>query len=245
MKSKIEIIPAIDVIEGRCVRLAMGDYGKESRYSYDPLELALRYQGMGLKKLHLVDLEGAKGSEPRNLKVLERIASGTSLFIEFGGGIKSLESAGSVISAGAGRVVAGSVAVTNPLLTSQLIEIYGSDKIVLGLDLYEGKIAINGWIDKIDSKIEDVISYYTALNIKTIICTDISKDGMLSGPAEELYKTLSAKYPYLDIIASGGVSSFSDIELLNRSGAKGVIVGKAFYDGIINEKEVRGWLESE
>lgn len=245
MNNKIEIIPAIDVIEGRCVRLAMGDYGKESRYTFDPLELALKYQDMGLKKLHLVDLEGAKGREPRNLKVLERIACGTSLFIEFGGGIKSLESARMVLSAGAGRVVAGSVAVTNPLLTSQLIEIYGPDKIVIGLDLYEGKIAINGWIDKTDSKIEDVISYYTALNIKTIICTDISKDGMLSGPSAELYKTLSADYPDLDIIASGGVSSFSDIELLNSSGAKGVIVGKAFYDGLISEKEVKGWLENE
>lgn len=245
MKNKIEIIPAIDIIDGRCVRLAMGDYGKESRYSYDPLELALRYQDMGLKKLHLVDLDGAKGSEPRNLKVLERIAGGTSLFIEFGGGIKSHESAGRALSAGAARVVAGSIAVTNPLLTSQLIEIYGSDKIVLGLDLYEGKIAINGWIDKTDNKIEDVISYYAALKIKTLICTDISKDGMLSGPATELYKSLSAEYPYLDIIASGGVSSFSDIELLNTSGAKGVIVGKAFYDGIIDEKEVRGWLERE
>lgn len=245
MKSKIEIIPAIDVIDGRCVRLAMGDYGKEFRYSFDPLELALRYQDMGLTKLHLVDLDGAKGSEPRNLRVLERIASGTSLFIEFGGGVKSLESAGRVLSAGAGRVVAGSVAVTNPLLTSQLIEIYGHDKIVLGLDLYEGKIAINGWIDKIDSNIEDVISYYTALNIKTIICTDISKDGMLSGPAYGLYKSLSAKYPELEIIASGGVSSFSDIVQLNTSGAKGIIIGKAFYDGIINEKEVKEWLESE
>jgi len=245
MKNKIEIIPAIDIIEGRCVRLAMGDFGKEFHYSFDPLELALRYQDMGLKKVHLVDLDGAKGSEPLNLKVLERIASGTSLFVEFGGGIKSPESAGRAISAGAGRVVAGSVAVTNPLLTSQIIEIYGSDKVVLGLDLYEGKIAINGWIDKIDSEIKDVISYYTTYNIKTIICTDISRDGMLTGPSTELYMTLSSEYPELDIIASGGVSSFSDIEMLNTCGAKGVIVGKAFYDGIINEKEVRGWLESE
>lgn len=245
MKSKIEIIPAIDIIEGKCVRLSMGDYGKQFKYSFDPLELAVRFENMGMKKLHLVDLDGARGFEPRNLDVLKRIASGTSLFIEFGGGIKSLESAGRAISAGAGRIVAGSIAMTNPALTAQLIQIYGSEKIALGLDLFEGKVAINGWIDKLDNKIEDIISFYTSLKIKTVICTDISKDGMLSGPAFELYKTLSAQYPQLDIIASGGVSSLSDIALLNQCGIKWVIVGKAFYDGILNEGEIRRWSQSE
>ncbi|EKD30737.1 MAG: hypothetical protein ACD_77C00477G0005 [uncultured bacterium] len=245
MKSKIEIIPAIDIIEGKCVRLAMGDYGKPFQYSFDPLELAVKFENMGMKKLHLIDLDGARGAKPRNLEVLERIASGTSLFIEFGGGIKSLESAGRAISAGARRIIAGSIAVTNPVLTSKLIDIYGSEKIVLGLDLFEGKIAINGWIEKIDNKIKDIISFYTSLKIKTLICTDISKDGMLSGPAFDLYKTLSAQYPQLDIIASGGVSSLSDIALLNQSGVKGVIVGKAFYDGVLNEEEIRRWSQNE
>lgn len=245
MKGKIEIIPAIDIIQGKCVRLAMGDYRRQFKYSFDPLDLALRFQEMGLKKLHLVDLDGARGSEPRNIEVLEKIASGTSLFIEFGGGIKSLDSAGRAFSAGAGRIIAGSIAVTNPALTSKLIDIYGSEKIILGLDLLEGKIAINGWINKSDNKIENIISFYTSIKIKTVICTDISKDGMLSGPAFELYKALSAQYPQLDIIASGGVSSISDITLLNQCGVKGVIVGKAFYDGILNEEEIRRWSQSE
>lgn len=234
---KIKIIPAIDLIEGKCVRLTQGDYLKKTVYQKDPVEMAKYFEGLGLRRLHLVDLDGAKASEPKNLKVLEKIATSTLLEVEFGGGIKNTQALSSVFSAGASYAIGGSIAVRNSSLFISWLEQY-KDKIILGADIKDKKVAINGWIDSTDKTINDLIRMFIPHGLSQVICTEISRDGMLEGPDFELYKILQYEFPKVDIIVSGGVSSNKDIETLEAMGLRGVIVGKAIYENKVDLKSL-------
>lgn len=239
----IEIIPAIDIIEGRCVRLSEGDYSRKTSYDAQPLDMAKAYEQAGVKRLHLVDLDGAKASGPQNLATLEQIATRTGLEIEFGGGIKSTDALQAVFDYGATYAIAGSVAAREPELFELWLASYGPSKLILGADLKEGKVAINGWKEAVDMTIDDMIARFAA--VTQIICTDISKDGMLQGPAFELYKDLQTRYEAIDFTVSGGISSMADIERLNSEGLRRVIIGKAIYEKRITLKDIERWLLSE
>ena len=232
----IQLIPAIDIIEGRCVRLSKGDYSAKTQYDALPLDMAKAYEDAGVKRLHLVDLDGAKASGPQNLATLEQIATRTSLEIEFGGGIKSTDALQAVFDYGATYAIAGSIAAREPELFELWLASYGPEKMVLGADLKGGKVSINGWKEEVDMTIDDMIARFAA--VKQIICTDISKDGMLQGPAFELYKDLQTRYDAIDFTVSGGISSMADIERLNDEGLRRVIIGKAIYENRISLKEI-------
>lgn len=229
----ITVIPAIDIIDGECVRLTRGDYDQKSSYYKDPLDVALKYEECGLKRLHLVDLDGAKNSYPKNLKVLERIAQNTSLDIQYGGGIKSEAALRDVFSAGASRAICGSIAVSEPELFEQWIGIFGASKIILGADTKDGKIATHGWLESSEMGAEQIIERFAGAGLKQVICTDIAKDGMLQGPSTELYISLQKMFPEIDITVSGGISSAEDITDLDSHSLRSVIVGKAIYEGRI------------
>jgi len=239
----IQIIPAIDIIEGHCVRLSQGDYGRSKCYDASPLDMALRYEEAGITRLHLVDLDGAKAGGPQNLKVLEQIASRTSLQIELGGGIKSTDALRAVFDYGAHYAICGSVAVKQPELFKEWLMAFGPDRIILGADLRNGKVSVNGWLEDVDLTIEDLVGMFPSVN--QIICTDISKDGMLQGPAFELYSDLQGRWPEIDFTVSGGISSMNDIERLNEEGLRRVIVGKAIYENRISMKQLQEWLQNE
>jgi phosphoribosylformimino-5-aminoimidazole carboxamide ribotide isomerase len=243
--NRFRLIPAIDIIGGECVRLSMGDYGQVTKYSSSPAMVAGDFEKMGFDRIHIVDLDGAKSAEPSNLQALRDIAAATGLVIQFGGGIKSMESAQRAFDSGAHSVIVGSVAVKDPGLVCRLLERYGNKRIILGIDIKEGKIAINGWKEQINSNIDEFIKSYTSIGITKIICTDISKDGMLSGPAFDLYMELRTTFPSLEIIASGGVSGMEDIIALEEAGLDGVVVGKAFYEKKIDLKKLESWLQNE
>lgn len=232
----IEIIPAIDIIEGRCVRLSEGDYERRTSYDAQPLDMAKSYEQAGVRRLHLVDLDGAKAAGPQNLATLEQIATRTSLEIEFGGGIKSTDALQAVFDYGATYAIAGSVAARQPELFDLWLASYGPDKMILGADLHNGKVAVNGWKEEMDLTIDDLIERFAP--VTQIICTDISKDGMLQGPAFELYKALQGRYDKIDFTVSGGISSMADIERLNEEGLRRVIVGKAIYENRITLKDI-------
>jgi phosphoribosylformimino-5-aminoimidazole carboxamide ribotide isomerase len=240
----IEIIPAIDIIEGKCVRLTQGDYTQKKVYSGFPLEIAKQFEGAGIRRLHLVDLDGAKKGEVVNLKVLENIAAGTKLTIDFGGGIKSEEAVNSAFSAGASIITIGSLAIKNPGLFYSWINKYGGEKILLGADVKSENIAINGWTQETNVNIFDFLRTNLEKGIKTIFCTDVSKDGLLQGPSLELYKEIIRQNKDLNLIASGGVSSVNDIYELNKIGCKGVILGKAIYEGFIPLDSLSQFLKS-
>ena len=229
----MRIIPAIDLIEGKCVRLSKGDYATKKIYNEDPLEVALQFEDAGLQYLHLVDLDGAKEQHIVNWKVLERLANKTNLKIDFGGGIKSDEDLRIAFECGARQITGGSIAVKEPVKFASWITAYGADKIILGADALDGKIAVSGWQEPTDEKIEDFISEYALKGIEYVISTDISKDGMLEGPSFELYVSTLEKLPDLKLIASGGVSSVDDLIKLKEKGLEGAIVGKAIYEGFI------------
>lgn len=235
----INIIPAIDLIDGKCVRLTKGDYSQKKQYDASPLDMALRYQDIGIRRLHLVDLDGAKSSSPRNLHVLEEIATRTSLDIEWGGGIKSDDALRDAFNAGAHHLIIGSVAVSRPELFARWLEQYGGDRLILGADVNDGRVAINGWMDQSEQTIESLIDRFTPHGLREVICTDIAKDGMLQGPSFDLYARLQAAYPELDIIVSGGISAMDDIYRLNEMNLRHVIVGKAIYEGRISLEEIR------
>ena len=239
----IQIIPAIDIIEGRCVRLSKGDYDRQKVYDAQPLDMAKAYEDAGVKRLHLVDLDGAKAGGPQNLATLEQIASRTSLEIEFGGGIKSTDALQAAFDRGATYAIAGSIAARQPDIFEQWLMAYGPEKMILGADLRDGKVSVNGWKEDMDLTIDDLIARFPA--VTQIICTDISKDGMLQGPAFELYKDLQERYPAIDFTVSGGISSMADIERLNAEGLRKVIVGKAIYENRITLKEIERWSLSE
>ena len=229
-----QIIPAIDLIEGQCVRLTQGDYAQKKVYSSDPLEVAKAFEGAGIKRLHLVDLDGAKAKKIVNIHVLERIAQGTSLHIDFGGGVQSDEMIDLAFSAGASQITAGSIAVKNPALVTGWFQKYGADKIIVGADAHHEQIAVSGWQENSNISIFDFLADYEKAGARYII----AKDGLLQGPSFELYEKIQTQNPSLHIIASGGVASMDDLNQLKEMNLFGVIVGKAFYEGRITLDEL-------
>ena len=234
----IEIIPAIDIIDGKCVRLSQGDFARKKIYRENPLEVAREFESFGIKRLHIVDLDGAKSGTVTNLKVLEEIARQTALTIDFGGGIKTEADLESVFSAGASIAGIGSVAVKNAEEFFSWLERYGGDKILLGADVRDGKLAIDGWQTKTDLEILPFLKNYAARGVSQAFVTDISRDGLLQGSANRLYENILEHLPHLRLIASGGVSSIEDIAELEKIGCAGVIVGKAIYEGKIKLEEL-------
>jgi len=238
----MEIIPAIDIIEGKCVRLTQGDYEQKKIYNEHPLEIAKQFEDVGLKRLHLVDLDGAKAGAVRNWKVLETLASKTSLIIDFGGGIKKEEDVKIVFNSGAALATVGSLAVKNEEEFVKWLLLFGTDKFLLGADVKEEKIAVSGWLEKTDIWIYDFIQKYIEHGVQQIFCTDVSKDGKLEGPSIDLYKNIINKFPELHFIASGGVSSLKNLEELKEIGCKGVIVGKAIYENRISLTDLKNFV---
>ncbi|MBF0760020.1 1-(5-phosphoribosyl)-5-[(5-phosphoribosylamino)methylideneamino]imidazole-4-carboxamide isomerase [Dysgonomonas mossii] len=234
----IEIIPAIDLIDGKCVRLSQGDYEAKKVYNEDPLEVAKMFEGAGIRRLHLVDLDGAKTKHIVNQSVLEKIASNTSLIIDFGGGVQSDEDIEIAFNSGASMVTGGSIAVRNQELFTSWITKYGADKIILGADCKDHKIAVSGWQEATSVEVIPFIGDYNRKGISKVVCTDISKDGMLQGPSIDLYKDILNVFPNLYLIASGGVSCFQDILDLEKSGVPAVILGKAIYENRVTLKEL-------
>lgn len=233
----MRIIPAIDIIDGKCVRLTKGDYNTSKIYREDPLEVAKEFEDNGIKFLHLVDLDGAKSNHIVNHKVLEKIATGTSLKVDFGGGIKSTEDAHKAFNSGARQITAGSVAIKNPDLFLEWLNEFGSEKIILGADANNRKIASQGWLEKSEKDVLDFISSYEKASVKYIICTDISKDGMLQGPSTDLYEEILSK-TNIKLIASGGISNLNDVKKMKEIGCEGCIIGKAIYEGKVTLKEL-------
>ena len=229
----IEIIPAIDLIEGKCVRLTQGDYAQKKIYNENPLEVARMFADAGISRLHLVDLDGAKAQHIVNHKVLEKITTKTNLIVDFGGGLKSDDDLRIAFECGASMITGGSIAVKNPLVFTRWIQKYGPERIILGADVKNEKIAVNGWTENTDIELIPFLDDYRKKGISKIICTDISKDGMLEGPSTELYTEILRCLPDAYLIASGGVSSLRDIELLEEAGIPAVIFGKAIYEGRI------------
>ena len=232
------VIPAIDIIDGRCVRLTGGDYSKEKLYYNDPLDAAKAFEGAGLKRLHLVDLDGAKESKSKNLNILERIATHTALLIDFGGGIKSKDSLQSAFSSGASFVTCGSIAVKNRDEVLSWLSEY-KDKLILGADCKDGKVAVSGWKEESCEEVIGFIKSYFDKGIEYSISTDIAKDGFLSGPSFSLYESILKETPKLKLIASGGISSLKDLKKLSALGLYGAIVGKAYYEGYLTLKELK------
>jgi phosphoribosylformimino-5-aminoimidazole carboxamide ribotide isomerase len=237
----IEIIPAIDIIDGKCVRLTKGDYARKNEYG-DPFDIALRFVDHGIQRLHLVDLDGAREGRVINFKVLEKIASKTSLIIDVGGGITSRDDLRIVFESGAQMITGGSVAVKNQEEFESWIIEFGNESIILGSDFKDGKIAVSGWMEESDLKLMDFLKLWTAKGISKTICTDISRDGVLNGPSESIYKRVLEKFPELYLIASGGVSSLEDIISLQEAGIPAVIIGKAIYEGKIELAQLEQFL---
>lgn len=234
----IKIIPAIDLIEGKCVRLSQGDYNKCTTYGSNPIDIAKQYEDCGIERLHLVDLDGAKASRPQNLATLERIASCTGLTIEYGGGIKERESVVSVFNAGANMAICGSVACNEPDTFIGWLGEFGKEKLIFGADLKNGIPAVRGWLEEGKISIDTLLQRFTDAGLTSSIMTDIACDGMLQGPSINLYKSIQEKFPQLDIIASGGVSCIDDILELEKENIFGVVVGKAIYEGRITLKDL-------
>jgi phosphoribosylformimino-5-aminoimidazole carboxamide ribotide isomerase len=235
----MQIIPAIDIIDGKCVRLTEGDYSQKKIYNEHPLEVAKQFEDVGLQRLHLVDLDGAKAGAVKNWKVLETIAGKTSLIIDFGGGIKQEEDVKIVFSSGAALATVGSIAVKDEALFISWLQQFGADKFLLGADVKDEKIVVAGWLETTNVWIYDFIEKYIAHGVQQIFCTDVSKDGRLEGPSTELYKNIIQKFPQLHFIASGGVSNLNDLEELQNIGCNGAIVGKAIYEGRITLDELK------
>jgi len=243
--SKIEIIPAIDIIGGKCVRLSQGDYNQKTVYDESPLEVAKKFEAAGIKRLHLVDLDGAKAQQIVNHKILEEISSQTNLVIDFGGGLKSDKDLEIAFNSGASMVTGGSIAVKEREIFLHWLEKFGPEKIILGADARNGMIAVSGWQESTSLHVIDFISEYHKKGIKKVISTDISRDGMLSGPAFVLYQEIKIILPEVEIIASGGVSSINDIAKLDEMGVPGVITGKAIYEGKISLKDIEEYNQSK
>ena len=234
----MQIIPAIDIIEGKCVRLTEGDYAQKKIYNEDPLEVAKQFEGVGLMRLHLVDLDGAKAGKVINWKVLEKIANKTGLVIDFGGGIKTEVTLKTVLDTGATYATIGSLAVKESATFEDWIERFGAQIFMLGADVYEEKIAVGGWLEKTNIDVYEFIGSYMNKGVTQLFCTDIQKDGKLEGPSIELYKKILQQYPSLQLIASGGVSQIKDLEELRTIGCSAAIVGKAIYENKISLQEL-------
>jgi phosphoribosylformimino-5-aminoimidazole carboxamide ribotide isomerase len=235
----MHIIPAIDIIDGKCVRLTQGDYQQKKIYNEHPLEVAKMFEDAGLTRLHVVDLDGAKAGHIINHRVLEAIASKTSLHVDFGGGLKTDKDLQIAFECGAKQITGGTIAVKNKELFTHWIRTYGSEKIILGADVKDEMIAVHGWVEKSTVHLRDFLEEYIALGIKYVICTDISKDGVLEGAANDLYRSLIAQFPTMELIASGGVSNVQDLVDLRDLGCFGAITGKAIYEGYIKLSDLR------
>ncbi len=234
----VNIIPAIDIIDGKCVRLEKGDYSKKKIYSDDPLEMALTFESWGIKRLHLVDLDGAKAKTIVNSKVLNRIASQTKLIIDFGGGIRSEKDIRIAFDNGAAMVTGGSIAIQDPEQFLSWLETFGVDKIILGADHKNEKISMNAWLEESDADLFSFLEDYIQKGVSQVICTDIQKDGMLKGPSLDLYVRILNKWPDIQLIASGGVSNSDDVLQLEKAGILSVIIGKAIYENRITKEEI-------
>lgn len=238
----MRIIPAIDIIEGKCVRLSKGDYSTKKIYNENPLEVAKEFEAHGIEFLHLVDLDGAKSNRIINYKILDQIASKTSLKIDFGGGLKSDADLKIAFESGANQITGGSIAVKNPTLFENWIQVYGSQKIILGADVNNKKIAISGWLENSDQEVIPFIQNYQTKGIEYVICTDISKDGMLQGPSFDLYQEILDNTSNCKLIASGGISTFDELPKLAELGCEGVIIGKAIYENRISLKQLESYI---
>ena len=241
----MELIPAIDLIDGRCVRLTQGDYDIKKVYEQNPVDMAKMYADCGVRRLHVVDLDGAKAKEPCNLRVLEQLATNTNLDIEWGGGIKSTDALRAALNAGANRVICGSVAVDNRELFAEWLQNYGAGHVILGADVRGRNVAIHGWLKESQVSIDEIIGWFLPFGLKQLICTDISKDGMLQGPNFPLYVELKDNFPTVDTTLSGGISSMDDIRKAHELGLHSVIIGKAIYEGRITLKDLELWLQNE
>ena len=238
----IEIIPALDLMDGKCVRLKQGDFSRKTVYSDDPVETAKQFEASGVKRLHMVDLDGARKGEPANINVLEEVANATGLAIDFGGGIKTEANVKRVFDAGAEMVNLGSIAVTEPDLFFEWLDHFGSESVLLGADVRSGKLAINGWQEDTEVEAIPFLSEYHARGVEQAFVTDISKDGAMQGPSLRLYKEISLAVPGLKLIASGGVTSTGDIDDLEQMGCTGVIIGKAIYEGTIKLEQLKRYV---
>ena len=238
----IELIPAIDIIDGKCVRLSQGDYDKVKEYSASPADVAKEMEDHGITRLHVVDLDGAKSKHVVNWRTLVQIANATRLVIDFGGGVKTDDDLRIVLDCGAQMVTGGSIAVKEPETFQRWLLKYGPEKIILGADVKEGKVAVSGWLEDSDNELMAFLRHYTQQGVQKVICTEISRDGMLQGPAISLYKDVLAQYPDLHLIASGGVSSMEDIEALEEAKVPGVIFGKALYEGRITFTDIEKFV---
>lgn len=238
----MEIIPAIDLIGQKCVRLIEGDFARKTEYSDDPVAQALSFQDYGVTRLHVVDLEGAKSSSPKHLKVLEKICSSTNLIVDFGGGVREAKDVEAILSAGARMVSLGSVAVKDPGKVEGWITSFGADKFFLGADVLRGMIATDAWQNVSSISVNSFIQSWIDRGIKSFFSTDVTKDGKLEGPAFELYDTLVSKFPEIELVASGGVSEIGELPRLAESGVSGVIIGKAIYEGRISMNQLKPWL---
>ncbi len=232
------IIPAIDIIEGKCVRLTKGDYAQQKIYNKNPVEVAKQFADAGIKRLHIVDLDGAKAGKIINLKVLEDIAAATDLIIDFGGGVKNITDVGNIFNAGAAMVTIGSLAVKHPEVLEEWLMEFGEEKFLIGADVLEEKIKISGWLEDGGINIFNFIGKMIALGANNIFCTDISKDGVMQGPSIELYKKIMSQHPEINLIASGGVSNIEDVKQLKAIGCSGAIIGKAIYEGLVTLNEL-------
>ena len=239
----IQILPAIDIIGGKCVRLSQGDYNQCTTYTPTPADMARMYADAGVERIHVVDLDGAKSSCPANLKTLEEIASLGAVKIEWGGGIKSSGSLKDVFSAGANYAIIGSIAAQKPALFEEWLGEFGGNRLILGADLKGGKVSVNGWKEEVAMGIDEIVERFLPFGLKEVICTDISKDGMLAGPAFSLYTGLQEKFEGVGFTVSGGISSMEDIVKLDAMGLQKVIVGKAIYENKITLEEIRQWLQ--
>jgi len=238
----MHIIPAIDLIGGKCVRLSQGDYSTKKEYHDDPVEMAKRFEGAGITRLHLVDLDGAKAKKIVNASVLEGICSQTSLTVDFGGGIQANEEIEKAFQLGANQVTGGSIAIKDSVLFQEWIRKYGSERIILGADAKDRKIAVGGWEETTSEDLIPFVKNYVSKGISYVICTDVAKDGLLQGPSMELYQEILQEIPGLKLIASGGVSSMKDLEELEKIGVYGAIVGKAYYEGRVSLEELASFL---
>ena len=238
----IELIPAIDIIDGKCVRLSQGDYDTKKIYNENPLEVAKEFEANGIQRLHVVDLDGAKSSHVVNYKVLDAIAGHTSLTIDFGGGIKTDEDLMIAFENGAHMVTLGSVAVKKPELFKKWLHQYGAEKIILGADVKDNRISVSGWLEEGPQELMPFLTNYTQEGVSKVLCTDISRDGMLQGPSIELYKQVMQRFPTMHLIASGGVSGVDDIIRLDEAGIPAVVFGKALYEGRITMKDLKRFM---
>lgn len=235
----IEVIPAIDLIDGKCVRLSQGDYDRCTGYKSSPEDMARRFADNGLTRIHVVDLDGAKASSPRNLRTLERIARIDGVTVEWGGGIKTGQALRDVFNAGGTYAIIGSIAARDPQLMSEWLKTHGGEKLILGADVRDGKVAVSGWMEETAETIDDLLRRFIPDGLSQAICTDISKDGMLEGPAFEMYTRLQEKFPDVVFTVSGGISSLADIERLDSLGLRRVITGKAIYEGRLSLKDLQ------